>query len=74
MSATRLRGCLGCRKFPDVCDEALAKAASTCDRYENLAEWYGRQLVWLDKAERDWKAILAMSGLVAAAAALALFA
>lgn len=70
MSSLRLRGCLGCRNFHHVCHKIPAQAGADCERYESLAEWYGRQIAWFDKAERDWIAILAMSGVVVAAAAL----
>ena len=65
MSSTlQLRGCRGCRHFPKVCNDPPARAANDCARYENIVEWYGRQVAWLDKAERDWKIGLGMSGLV----------
>lgn len=70
MSSLRLRGCLGCRNFHRVCRTVPAQAGTDCDRYENLAEWYGRQIAWFDKAERDWIAILVMSSVVVAATAL----
>jgi hypothetical protein len=66
MSSTiRLRGCHGCRHFPKVCNDPPARAALDCNRYENLGEWCDRQVVWLDKAERDWKLGLGMAGLIA---------
>lgn len=65
MSSTlRLRGCLGCRHFPTVCNDPPARAAHDCCRYENLVEWCDRQAAWLAKAERDWKLGLGISGLV----------
>lgn len=70
MSSLRLRRCLGCRNFHHACDTVPAQAATDCERYEDLVEWYHRQIAWFDKAERDWIAILAMSGVVVAAAAL----
>lgn len=67
MYSMRLRGCAGCRKFPHICDEL---AAPSCDRFESLGDWCRQQAAWLDKAERDWMLILAMSSLVVGAVAL----
>lgn len=38
MSSLRLRGCLGGRNFHHVCRMTTVRAATDCERYENLAE------------------------------------